>query len=150
MFHYFLSLCGTSFLQSWWYRVLSLAPGTVTRIKHSHFHDLTSIPGQGTETLLQATAGQGPLRLRHLLYLASIWCYFDPLQCSCLDNPRDEGAWWAAIYGGTQSQTRLKQLSSSSINFFYIWPLNLPQYLFRVQVLFALKCVLFTVMNMEN
>ena len=38
----------------------------------------------------------------------------NPLQCSCLENPRDEGAWWAAVYGVTQSRTRLKQLSSSS------------------------------------
>ena len=38
----------------------------------------------------------------------------NPLQCSCQENPRDRGAWWAAIYGVTQSQTRLKQLSSSS------------------------------------
>ena len=37
-----------------------------------------------------------------------------PLQCSCLENPRDGGAWWAAIYGVTQSRTRVKQLSSSS------------------------------------
>ena len=37
-----------------------------------------------------------------------------PLQCSCLENPRDGGACWAAIYGVAQSQTRLKQLSSSS------------------------------------
>ena len=37
-----------------------------------------------------------------------------PLQCSCLENPRDWGAWWAAVYGVAQSQTRLKQLSSSS------------------------------------
>ena len=29
----------------------------------------------------------------------------DPLQCSCLENPRDEGAWWAAIYGVTQNKT---------------------------------------------
>ena len=36
------------------------------------------------------------------------------LQCSCLENPRDGGAWWAAIYGVSQSQTRLKWLSSSS------------------------------------
>ena len=36
-----------------------------------------------------------------------------PLQYSCLENPRDGGAWWAAIYGVAQSQTRLKQLSSS-------------------------------------
>ena len=36
------------------------------------------------------------------------------LQCSCLENPRDGGAWWAAVYGVTQSRTRLKRLSSSS------------------------------------
>ena len=38
----------------------------------------------------------------------------NPLQCSCLENPRDGGAWWAAVYGVAQSQTRLKRLSSSS------------------------------------
>ena len=38
----------------------------------------------------------------------------NPLQCSCLDNPRDGGAWWAAVYGVAQKRTRLKQLSSSS------------------------------------
>ena len=43
----------------------------------------------------------------------------NPLQCSSLENPRDRGAWWAAawwaaVYGVTQSQTRLKRLSSSS------------------------------------
>ena len=37
----------------------------------------------------------------------------NPLQCSCLENPSDGGAWWAAIYGVAQSQTRLKRLSSS-------------------------------------
>jgi len=55
------------------------------------------------------------------------WLHFDfslscigegngnPLQCSCLENPRDGEAWWAAIYGVAQSRTRLKWLSSSSI-----------------------------------
>ena len=38
----------------------------------------------------------------------------NPLQCSCLENLRDGGAWWAAVYGVTQSRTRLKRLSSSS------------------------------------
>ena len=38
----------------------------------------------------------------------------NPLQCSCLENPRDGGGWWAAVSGVTQSQTRLKRLSSSS------------------------------------
>ena len=36
----------------------------------------------------------------------------NPLQCSCLENPRDGGAWWAAVYGVAQSWTRLKWLSS--------------------------------------
>ena len=47
----------------------------------------------------------------------------NPLQCSCLENPREGGAWWAAIYGVTQSRTRLKRLSSSSsklVFFFHI------------------------------
>ena len=38
----------------------------------------------------------------------------NPLQCSCLENPRDGGVWWAAVYGVAQSWTRLKRLSSSS------------------------------------
>ena len=40
----------------------------------------------------------------------------NPLQCSCLENPRNGGAWCAAVYGLTQSRTRLKRLSSSSSN----------------------------------
>ena len=55
------------------------------------------------------------------------WLHFDfslscigegngnPFQCSCLDNPRDGGAWWATVYGVAQSWTRLKRLSSSSL-----------------------------------
>ena len=49
----------------------------------------------------------------------------NPFQCSCLENPRDRGAWWAAVYGVTQSRTRLKRLSSSSssnhFNSVHIW-----------------------------
>ena len=37
-----------------------------------------------------------------------------PLQGSCLEDPRDRGAWWAAIYGVAQSRTQLKRLSSSN------------------------------------
>ena len=48
----------------------------------------------------------------------SLWCIGEgngnPLQCSCLENPRDGGAWWAAVYGVAQSWTWLKWLSSSS------------------------------------
>ena len=55
----------------------------------------------------------------------SLWCIGEgngnPLQCSCLENPRDGGAWWAAISGVAQSQTRLKWLSSSSRSSSSIW-----------------------------
>jgi len=40
----------------------------------------------------------------------------NPLQCSCLENPRDRRAWWAVVYGVTQSRTRLKRLSSCLIS----------------------------------
>ena len=39
----------------------------------------------------------------------------NPLQCSCLENPRDGGSWWAAIYGVAQNRTRLMRLNSSSM-----------------------------------
>ena len=42
----------------------------------------------------------------------------NPLQCSCLENPRDGGTWWAAVYGVAQSRTRLTRLSSSSSRYF--------------------------------
>ena len=45
-----------------------------------------------------------------------------PLQCSCLENPRDGRAWWAAVYGVAQSRTRLKRLSSSSSSSWVITP----------------------------
>ena len=45
-----------------------------------------------------------------------LWCIGEgngnPLQCSCLENPRDGGAWWASVYGVAQSRTRLKWFSS--------------------------------------
>ena len=48
----------------------------------------------------------------------------NPLQCSCLENPRDGGAWWAAVYGVAQSWTRLKRLSSSYVLSTRDTPLN--------------------------
>ena len=67
----------------------------------------------------------GSLRVRHdftftftFTFRFSLSCTEEgngnPLQCSCLENPRDGGTWWAAVYGVAQSQTRLKRLSSSS------------------------------------
>ena len=48
----------------------------------------------------------------------------NPLQCSCLENPRDGGAWWTAAYWVAQSRTRLKRLSSSSSSSLLLMPLN--------------------------
>ena len=53
----------------------------------------------------------------------------NPLQCSCLENPRDRGALWAAVYGVAQSRTRLKQLSSSSSSIAAPLPLPHPIYI---------------------
>ena len=54
----------------------------------------------------------------------------NPLQCSCLENPRDGGAWWASVYGEAQSRTRLKRLSSSS--HFFIWPCRVLVWALRI------------------
>ena len=51
--------------------------------------------------------------LSTIKYMKVVWGNGNPLQCSCLENPRDGGAWWAAVYGVAQSRTRLKRLSSS-------------------------------------
>ena len=59
----------------------------------------------------------GSLRVRHD-WATSLSCIGEgngnPCQCSCLENPRDRGAWWAAVYGVVQNRTRLKWLSSGS------------------------------------
>ena len=55
-----------------------------TELLHFHFHFSLSCIGEGNG---------------------------NPLQCSCLENPRDGEAWWAAVYGVAQSRTRLKRLS---------------------------------------
>ena len=59
----------------------------------------------------------------------------NPLQCSCLENPRDGGAWWAAVYGVTQSRTRLKRLSSSSSRLFSSIHREWPRMGFSIQTL---------------
>ena len=55
----------------------------------------------------------------------------NPLQCSCLENPRDGGAWWAAVCGVAQSWARLKRLSSSSSFLVSASPPFLDQQLFE-------------------
>ena len=70
---------------AWWAAVHGVAESDMTG--RLHFHFLLSCIGEGNG---------------------------NPLQCSCLENPRNGGAWWAAVYGVAQSRTRLKRLSSSS------------------------------------
>ena len=69
---------------AWWAAVNGVAK--LDTVKRLHFHFSLSCIGEGNG---------------------------NPLQCSCLENPRDRGAWWAAVYGIAQSRTRLKRLSSS-------------------------------------
>ena len=60
-------------------------------------------------------------RLSDFTFTFSLSCIGEgngnPLQCSCLENPRDGEAWWVAVYGVTQSRTQLKRLSLARIIF---------------------------------
>ena len=62
-------------------RLQSMGPQESDTTERLHFHFSLSCIGEGND---------------------------NPLQCSCLENPRDTGAWWAAVYGVTQSGTRLR------------------------------------------
>ena len=73
----------------------------------------------------------------------------NPLQHSCLENPRDRGAWWAAVYGFAQSRTQLKRLSSSrSTTFTYTTPIcyiiffrqNISNYRKACRVMWEMLC----------
>ena len=80
---------------SWQYIIqkIGFPGGSDSKESACNVGDLGSIPGSGR------SSGEGN---------------GNPLQCSCLESPRDAGAWWASVYGAAQGQTRLKQLSSSS------------------------------------
>ena len=70
------------------------------------------------------------INVDHIYHFFSTFCSYlgegngNPLQCSCLENPRDGGAWWTAIYGVAQSRTRLKRLNSSpsTTGFIFLTP----------------------------
>ena len=75
----------------------------------------------------------------------------NPLQCSCLENPRDGGAWWAAVYGVTQSRTRLSDLAAAAVNICLSQPPNLPdlhlfgnhKFVFYVCEIILMKMIIF-------
>ena len=73
---------------AWWAAVHGIAKSDTT--EQLHFHFSRSCIGEGNG---------------------------NPLQCSCLENPRDRRAWWAAVSGVAQSRTRLKRLSSNSSSY---------------------------------
>ena len=82
-------------------QALGFPGGSDSKESTCNVRDLSSIPGLGR------SPGEGNS---------------NPLQYSCLENPRNGGAWWAAVYGVTQSRTRLKRLSSSMhIYIYYIY-----------------------------
>ena len=75
------------------------------------------IPWAGEPGGLQSMGSQRSDTTERLHFHFSLSCIGEgngnPLQCPCLENPRDGGAWWAAIYGVAWNRTRLKRLSSS-------------------------------------
>ena len=98
-----MELCSSKPRRSQWHPIPVLLPGKS--------HGWRSLVGCSPWGLEESD------RTERLHFHFSLSCIGEgngnPLQCSCLENPRDRGAWWVAIYGVTQSQTRLKQLSSS-------------------------------------
>ena len=100
---------------------------------HFHFHAMEKEMATHSSVLawrIPGTAEPGGLpsmrshRVRHNWVTSfSLSCNGEgngnPLQCSCLEKPRDGGVWWAAVYGVAQSRTRLKRLSSSSSSSIY-------------------------------
>ena len=94
---------------------MSLSPVLSEKAMAPHSSTLAwKIPWTEEPRRLQS---MGSLGVRHD-WAISLSCIGEgngnPLQCPCLENPRDWGAWWAAVYGVAQSRTRLKWLSSSS------------------------------------
>ena len=115
--------------------VLGVVPGCYPRPVHSSLHWFTS-PSRKPEKNLPISLNTSKSHGRRSLVCCSPWgreesdtterLHFhfslscigegngNPLQCSCLENPRDGGAWWAAVYEVAQSRTQQKRLSNSS------------------------------------
>ena len=86
------------------------------------------LPGKSQGQASRGLQSMGSLRVG-CAWVTSLSCIGEgngnPLQCSCLENPRDGGAWWAAVYGVAQSRIRLKRLSSSSGKKIWNWKVKI-------------------------
>ena len=107
----------TSLFHLWFWLVFHITWASLEKAMAPHSSTLArTIPWMEEPGGLQS---MGSLRVGHDWSTSlSLSCIGEgngnPLQCSCLENPRDWGAWWVAVCGITQSLTRLKWLSSSS------------------------------------
>ena len=114
-----------------WMNLELIIQNEISQTEENNYYILTHTMAPHSSTLawrLPWTEEPGGLQSMGLLRVGHDWAtslfHFslscigegngNPLQYSCLENPRDGGTWWAAIYGVAQSQTRLKRLSSSS------------------------------------
>ena len=104
-------------------RTISLSSSVGTKEKAMATHSSTlawKTPWMEEPGRLQSMGSLELDRTERLHFHFSLSCLGEgngnPLQCSCLENPRDGGAWWAAFYGVAESWTRVKRLSSSSRN----------------------------------
>ena len=70
----------------------------------------------------------------------------NPLQCSCLENPRDGGAWWAAVSGVAESQTQLSDLAAAAARFTVLHPFMSSGF----KVLFQVGCLFLYCLNNYN
>ena len=119
--------CLQSFHPQWWVRCCETSPAQ--RRLFLHPEPEKAMAPHSSTLAWKIPWMEEPGRLQSMGSLESDvteWLHFDfslsctgegngnPLQCSYLENPRDGGAWWAAVYGVAQSQTWLKWLSSSS------------------------------------
>ena len=73
----------------------------------------------------------------------------NPLQCSCLENPRDGEAWWTAVHGVAQSRTRLKGLSSSSSGWIIHIHTKAKQYIY-IYIVLHIICAIYMKSHKDN
>ena len=87
----------------------------------------------GSSQLLWEALLDSASRVRYKLLVAAVTGEGNgtPLQYSCLENPMDRGAWWAAVHGVAKSRTRLKRLSSSSSNILEMYTFYDAVHLYR-------------------